>query len=99
MMFARVTMVAPIPDKSDEAIRLFRESIIPAAKSQKGFRKAYFLNNRETGEGIFMTLWESKEDGIASEKTGYYQEQLDKFQGLLAATPAFDAYYEVSVDA
>ena len=95
-MFARVTYVSIISDKLDEAIKIFRESVIPAAKAQKGFRGAYFLTDRETGEGISISLWTSKEDGIASEETGYYQEQLSKFKGLCVAPPDFDDYYEVS---
>ncbi|HEY78022.1 MAG TPA: hypothetical protein G4O09_02805, partial [Dehalococcoidia bacterium] len=64
-MIARVTLMSIIKDKLDEAIRLFQESVVPAAKSQNGFRGAYFLTNRETGEGLSITLWMSADDGKA----------------------------------
>jgi len=95
-MIARVTLMSIIKDKLDEAIRLFQESVVPAAKSQNGFRGAYFLTNRETGEGLSITLWMSADDGKANEESGYYQEQLSKFRSLVKALPTFDDYYEVS---
>ena len=94
-MIARVTLMSIIQDKLDEAIRLFQESVVPAAKSQNGFRGAYFLTNRETGEGLSITLWMSADDGKANEESGYYQEQLSKFKSLVKALPTFDDYYEV----
>ena len=98
-MFARVTYVSIISDKLDEAIKIYQESVIPAAKAQKGFKGAYFLTDRKTGEGLFMALWASEGDAIAGEDTGYYQEQLNKFTGLFNAPPIRDEYYEVSAQA
>ena len=97
-MFARVTTVQVNIDKLDEATKIYEESVIPAAKSQKGFRGAYLLTDRKTGKGISMTLWESEEDAIANEQSGYYQEQLNKFKEVFIAPPVREGY-EVSVQA
>ncbi len=94
-MFARITIVQGKIDKLDESIKIYENSI-PAAKSQKGFREAYLLTDRNTGKGISCTLWDSEEDAVANEKSGYYQEQIYKFKDLLTAPPVQEGY-EVSV--
>jgi len=97
-MFARVTLVQVDLNKFDETIGIYRDSVIPAAKSQKGYRGAYLLTDRKTGKGISMTLWDSEEDAIANEQSGYYQEQLGKFKDFFTAPPVREGY-EVSVQA
>jgi len=95
-MFARLTIVQSKVDKLDEAIKIYEESIITAAKSQKGFQGAYLLTDRNTGKGISCTLWDSEEDADANEQSGYYQQQLDKLKDFLTAQPVREGY-EVSV--
>ncbi len=95
-MFARLTIVQVKIDKLDETIKLYEDSVIPAAKSQKGFQGGYLLTNRNTGKGISCTLWDSEEDAVANEQSGYYQEQLGKFKDVFTAPPTQEGY-EVSV--
>jgi len=95
-MFARLTIAQMKMDKLDEAIKIYEESVIPAAKSQKGYRGAYFLTDRNTGKQVSIALWDSEEDAIANEQSGYYQEQISKFKELLAAPPVREGY-EVSI--
>ncbi len=97
-MFARLTIVQGKSDKVDEAVKIYNESVIPAMKSQKGFCGFYFLNERKTGKAISMTLWDSEEDAIANEQSGYYQEQLSKFKDLSTGEPVREGY-EVSIQA
>ena len=99
-MFARLTIVQSKIDKQDEAIKIYEESVIPAAKSQKGFRGGYLLTDRKTGKAVSITLWDNEEDAIANEQSGYYQEQLSKFKDVdvLAAPPVREGY-EVSLQA
>ncbi len=97
-MFARLTIVTINIDKLDETVKIFEESVIPAAKSQKGYRRGYLLTDRKTGKGIALTLWDSEEDAIANEQSGYYQEQLGKFKGFFTAPPVREGY-EVSLQA
>ena len=68
------------------------------AKSQKGWRGAYLLTDRKTGKAISISLWDSEDDAIGSEQSGYYQEQLSKFKDLFAAPPVREGY-EVSLQA
>jgi len=97
-MFARLTIVQVNINKFDETVKIYKEDTIPAAKSQKGYRGAYLLADRKTGKGISLTLWDSEEDAIANEQSGYYQASVDKFKGFFTAPPVREGY-EVSVQA
>lgn len=97
-MFARVTMVQVDLNKFDETIGIFRDSVIPAAKSQTGYQGSSLLTDRKTGKGISITLWNSEEDANANEQSGYYQEQLGKFKGFFTAPPVREGY-DVSIHA
>ncbi len=90
-MFARLTIVQTKADKMDEAVKVAKESVIPAAKSQKGFVGAHLLTE-PNGKGVFISFWDTEEDAIATEKSGYYQEQLAKFKDLFAAPPIHEGY-------
>jgi heme-degrading monooxygenase HmoA len=97
-MFARLTIVQVKIDKLDETRKIYEEGVLPAAKSQKGYRGAYLLTDRKTGKGISITLWDSEEDAIASEQSGYYQAQVAKFKDFFTAPPVREGY-EVSIQA
>ncbi len=95
-MFARLTIAQGMINKLDESIKIYEDSIITAAKSQKGFQGAYLLTDRNTGKGISCTIWDSEEDAVANEQSGYYQEQVDKLKEFFAGPPTREGY-EVSV--
>jgi len=90
-MFARLTSTQVKEDKMDEAVKVTRDSVLPAAKSQKGFRGAYLLSQPK-GKAIMISLWETEEDAVTGEKSGYYQEQLAKFKDMFAAPPTHEGY-------
>ena len=95
-MFARMTTVKVEKDKIDETIKIFADNIVPAAKEQKGYHVVYLLTDRETGEGIALSCWDSEEDAIANEQSGYYQEQVGKVAAFFTSPPVRQGY-EVSV--
>lgn len=97
-MFARVTIGQFLPAKMDEATRIYRDSVVPAAKQQKGFNGLYVLGDRKTGKGLTIALWETEADMLAGENSGYYQQQVAKFKDLFSAPPVREAY-EVTVQA
>jgi heme-degrading monooxygenase HmoA len=94
--FARLTITQAKIESVDEMVKLYSDSVVPAAKSQKGYLGILLLTNRETGKGISIAIWESEEDAIANEKSGYYQEQVNKFIKFYTAPPIREGY-EVSV--
>jgi heme-degrading monooxygenase HmoA len=97
-MFARLTLMDIKPERIDEAIKIYEESVIPAARSQKNFLGAYLLSDRQAGKGVSITFWKSEADALANERNRYYQEQLVKFVPLLKDPPTpIREGYEVSV--
>jgi heme-degrading monooxygenase HmoA len=95
-MFARLTTINTRPERVDEGIAIYKKSVIPAAKLQKGFVAAYLLVDRPTGKGMSVTFWKTEEDALANERSRYYQEQLIKFLDLLVTNPIREGY-EVAV--
>ena len=97
-MYARLTIVQMKPDLIDETVKLYENSVVPAAKSQKGFRGAYLLTDSKSGKGISISLWDSEEEAIANENSGYYQDQVNKFKEYFTAPPVREGY-DVSIQA
>jgi heme-degrading monooxygenase HmoA len=95
-MNARVSIGIVQPGKTDEGIRIMRDSILPAAKKQKGFNNLLYLTNRSTNKVIVIVQWNTEADMTAGESSGYYQEQVAKMMPLLVEKPAME-HYEVSV--
>ena len=97
-MYARIARVQVQPGRTDEATRLFQDSVVPAARQQKGFVRIYLLADASTGKAISIGFWESEADAKANEASGYLQEQFAKFGSLFTAPPVVEGY-EVSVQA
>jgi len=98
-MYARVVTAQVSPDKVEEGIRLWRDSVMPAARQQKGFKSGRLLVDRKTGKVTSVGLWETEADIQASgESSAYLQEQLAKFASLFTAPPVVE-HYEVAVEA
>jgi len=98
VMYARLTTLNVKPERIDEAIKIYRTSVVPAAKAQQGFVAAYLLTDRTAGQGMSMTIWKTEEDALANEHNLYYQEQLVKFLEFLQSPPIREGY-EISVKA
>lgn len=96
-MFARATTTQMKAEKLDEAIALFRDSVMPEARKQKGFKGGHLLVDRETGRGVAVTVWDTE---AAARQTGeespYLQTQLAKFGSMFAAPPVVE-YFELAV--
>jgi len=97
-MFARLTMVQVKVETIDEVIKIFDDNVVPAAKLQKGYSGAYLLTDRKTGKCCVLSLWDSEEDAVANEQSGYYKEQVGKIAEYMAAPPVREGY-EVSLQA
>jgi heme-degrading monooxygenase HmoA len=82
----------------DEVVAISRASVLPAARQQRGFGGGLWLTDLGTNKVMIVTLWETKEDMEAGERSGYYREQVGKFGGMLAGDVVREAY-EVSIQA
>ena len=97
-MFARLTIVQVKPDKIDDVVKIYGDHVVPSAKAQKGYKGIFMLTDRKTGKGISISLWESEQDAIANDKSGYYQLQVGRFKDYFTKPPVQEGY-EVSIQA
>ena len=91
-MYARMTTFHLDVKSMEDAIKIYEESIIPAAKMQDGFKDALFLTNRNAGKFVSITIWESVELALENQKSGYYQEQIDKYEKYEVVKPDVEGF-------
>ena len=85
-MFARVTTIQGSPDRIDEAARMIREQVIPAARQMSGFMSAYWLADRQTGKGLAVAFWES-EEALRASAAAMEQSRTQTTQALGCHSP------------
>jgi heme-degrading monooxygenase HmoA len=76
----------------EDAIKVYEDSIIPAAKKQAGFKNAFFLTNRNAGKFVSITVWENIDYALNNQKSGYYQEQIDKLEKFTVVKPEVEGF-------
>ena len=91
-MHARVILGRVKLDRQEEAIKLYKESVEPVTKEQKGFKEMHLLTDPDTSKFISITIWETENDMVAGESSGYLQEQLNKIAALFVGPPAIQHY-------
>ncbi|HLE03681.1 MAG TPA: antibiotic biosynthesis monooxygenase [Anaerolineales bacterium] len=97
-MYARTGVSRMKPGKMDEAIAIYRDSVVPLLTQQRGFKGLYWLADRKTDKYTVITLWESEADMTATETSGLLQEVISKFAPFVAEQTAIDRY-EVALQA
>ena len=101
-MIARVTLaeIDSVRMSVDQAVKLFRDSVVPALREQEGYEGVYVLLSDE-GKVLALTFWESEEAadaGIAGSRS-FYAEQVGKFVTLYRSPPGREMYDVVLADA
>lgn len=91
-MYARVTTLHLKVKAMEDAIKIYEESIIPEAKKQSGFKNAFFLVNRNAGKFVAITIWEDIKYALDNQKSGYYQNQIDKFEEYMVVKPEIEGF-------
>jgi heme-degrading monooxygenase HmoA len=94
---ARVVIMEMLPIDVKEAVRAYRERVVPAGREQEGFRGAWMLTDPETGEGMSISLWESAEDMRSSEESDFHRRELGELEAFFVSAPV-RKHYEVSVE-
>ena len=69
-MHARMSTLEGSPDELDEGLRDVKERALPVLQQQDGFKGFIALANRQSGELIGITFWESEQAMQASEEVG-----------------------------
>ena len=95
-MHARVISVQLKAGTTEEASRIYRDSVLPAARRQPGFQRATLLVDPVTERALSITQWATEADLIASETSGYLKEQVAKLAPYLA-TPLVSELFAVTV--
>lgn len=89
-MYARVINSQLVSGKTDDAVSIWRDKVAPALKQAKGFKGAYLIGDRGTGNGLTITLWETEAD--ANAMNAGLSQTLGLFDGLFAAQPEVTQY-------
>ena len=76
-------------------MRLFDESVMPAAEQETGFMGALLLT-REDGRALVVDLCDTVENMRANERSGFYQAQVAKFADKIVERPSRE-FYDVAV--
>jgi hypothetical protein len=95
VMVARVTHVRVKPEDVEDSVRLFDESVVPAAEQEEGFMGALLLA-REDGRALVIDLCDTLEHLRQNERNGFYQTQVAKFADKIIDRPSRE-FYEVPV--
>jgi len=94
--FARRVFLKAKPDRGDDLVSTISGFKATLTK-EKGMRRVYLLRNAsDQSEYVSLTLWNSKEDADAYERSGHFSANRDKAKGLLDADPVvsqFDVVY------
>jgi heme-degrading monooxygenase HmoA len=59
-MFVRMTRAQTSPERIDEAAKIWKEQVLPAARQQAGCAGAILLADRATGQSVTATYWTSE---------------------------------------
>ena len=94
-MYARLVTGTIPPDKLDQAIQLWRDTVLPSVQQQKGFKGVRLLVDRTNGKIASLGLWETEADFQAT--VAWNQGQVAKFADLFTLPPVVSGY-EVVVE-
>lgn len=90
VMYIRIITLPVQPNKVDETVKMFKESVAPMFKQQKGLKSGYLVGNKANGKLESVTLWDSEADASALDNTGFYE----KWTNMLAPNLAGNALRE-----
>jgi Antibiotic biosynthesis monooxygenase len=61
-VLCRVNFLETAPDRINDVAQVVREVVHPAISAERGYVGYLVLGNRETGEALGVTLWDSERD-------------------------------------
>ena len=60
-MHAQVTTIETSPARLDDAVRFFREQVLPELQQMDGFEEFIALSDRQSAKLVGVVLWENEE--------------------------------------
>ena len=94
-MYARVFRIQASPDRVEEGIRAIEQQSAEV-RSMSGFRQGYLLLDRQAGEAMTITLWESEEAMTAAQPRA--REILSGALQAIGGQMSEPRQYEVAVE-
>lgn len=92
-MFVRLTFCKFLPERINEARKVYNEEVIPAIRKQKGLLNIRFLEPTDkVGDYISITEWNTKEDADLYESTGLYKKLVGKLEPFFTKPPELKTY-------
>ena len=92
-MYVRLTYLAFLPGKVEEAKKIYNDEIVPIVKKQKGNLDCRMLEPLDKSDDyISMTVWDNKEDADAYHVSGVYKQMVNKVQGLYSKNPVLKVF-------
>ena len=80
------------PDRTEEGIELWRNSLVEELRQHEGFKGMVLMGDRDTGENVAITLWETEEDFRAAASDIGHRETFSEIGPLYAEAPEFSNY-------
>ena len=97
-MYVRLTYLAFLPDKVEEAKKIYNNEIVPVVKKQKGNLDCRMLEPLDKSDDyISMTVWDNKEDADAYHVGGVYKQMVNKVQALYSKNPVLKVFFTEKV--
>lgn len=90
-MYAQIVSVQLWPGTFDEALRAYRDEVLPAVREGKGFNGAQLLADPAGLRCLVISLWESRSDLEAFEQSGLLQMHLESRGILFRAPPMIES--------
>lgn len=84
-----VSMHLPV-GRTEEAMRLYQERVVPTLKAAPGFKGVLVLGDGATGKGYAISTWESADAAEAYEAK--FREHAANFATLLVGVPTREIF-------
>jgi hypothetical protein len=76
----------------DQALGIYRRSILPKIEERRGFAKNLVFSCREKNELISCTVWETYAWMVEADRSGFLDQQIAKLSTVLAEPGEGDQY-------
>lgn len=92
-MYARLTTFQLHPDRVDQLRQIYLDQFLPdALSSWTGFQAGYLLGDEDGGNATIVSFWNTKDDALATDESGQYEDRLHLFASLITFPPVTDGY-------
>ena len=84
------------PGNIEAAVKEWEDIVLKEAKRKKGFIRAEMYINEETGEGMDIGFWETKEDSQHFQDTGLFDLFAEGMKNYLHRAPRREQFKMIS---